>query len=89
MTEPRPIITFARVVMPETNVLDVPNSAEIKNCIDWLQQVCSSRVRTAASPYTRAIDRFSRERHKPTRVLANPNATSHLRQSGGLSVRHV
>ncbi len=39
-----------------------------------------------ASPYTRATDRFSREHQKPTRVLANQNVTSHLRQSGRLGV---
>ncbi len=35
---------------------------------------CSSRVQTAASPCTPAIDRFSHWRQKPTRALANQNA---------------
>ncbi len=33
------------------------------------------------APRTRAIDRFSRKRQKPTRALANQNATFHLLQS--------
>ncbi len=39
--------------------------------------------------YTRAIDRFSRERQQPARALANQNATSHLRQLGNLKLRHT
>ncbi len=39
--------------------------------------------------YTRAIDRFSRERQQPARALANQNAASHLRQLGRLKVRHI
>ncbi len=39
------------------------------------------------APYTWSIDRVSLFREQPTRALANQNATSHLRQSGGMSVR--
>ncbi len=36
-----------------------------------------------------AIDRFSHERQKPARALANQNAASHKRQSGHLSDHHA
>ncbi len=51
--------------------------------------VCSSSILAADCPCTRAIDRFSRERQRPTRALANQNTTSYLRQSGCVSVSHA
>ncbi len=38
---------------------------------------------------TWVLNQFSCKRQQPTRALANQNATSHLRQSGRLSVRHA
>ncbi len=60
-------------------------------CHRWCPNcmMCSSSVRASACPCTRAIERFSRERQKPVRALANQNAASHLRQSDRLSVRHA
>ncbi len=40
-------------------------------------------------PRTRNIDRFSRLRNYSTGVLANQNASTHLRQSGRLSGHHT
>ncbi len=52
-------------------------------------KVAAAECKLPLGTYTRATDRFSRERQKPTRALANQNVTSHLRQSARLGVRHT
>ncbi len=54
-----------------------------------MPRFCSISARATTCPCTLALDHFSSERQQPTRALAYKNATSHLRQSGHLSVRHA
>ncbi len=52
------------------------------------QQLATACVQSIV-PHTLVIDRWSRERQKPTCALVNQNAAFHLRQSVHLSVRHA